>query len=252
MDANGFAVVPTLYTPWEVTQLLTCVESAISSGPAFSCPKEVFAIRGLFAEIPDLWPLLAKSELHELLAEVFPDGCHVVKAMYFDKPSMVNWRVAWHQDLMINVNRRDIYPGFGPWTNKPEGVSVQPPLEVLENICTIRIHLDPCDEKNGALNAVPGSHRMGVLQAADLPALTPNAVACPVPAGGAMLMRPLLLHASYKNTSERPRRVLHIEFASVELPGGLLWRERMPVMALARRGGSTGNAVEKAADKIAN
>ena len=229
LEANGFAVVPGLYSFPEVAQILQCVETAINSGLAFGCPQEVFAIRGLFGEIPNLWPLLATPGLHNLLAEAFPGGCHVIKAMYFDKPSMLNWRVAWHQDLMINVNSRGIHEGFGPWTSKPEGVSVQPPREVLENICTVRIHLDDCDEANGALHVVAGSHRLGVLQGPDMPALTPQSVSCPVPAGGAMLMRPLLLHASHKNTSERPRRVLHIEFASVELPEGLLWRERMPV-----------------------
>lgn len=229
LEANGFATVSNLYSPCEVAQILDCVASAIDSGPAYGCPQEVFAIRGLFAEIPHLWPLLATPALHELLAEVFPAGCHVIKAMYFDKPSLVNWRVAWHQDLMINVNRRGIHEGFGPWTSKPEGVSVQPPREVLENICTLRIHLDDCDEANGALHVVPGSHRLGVLQGADMQGLTPRAVSCPVPAGGALLMRPLLLHASHKNISERPRRVLHLEFASEELPKGLLWRERMAV-----------------------
>ena len=42
-------------------------------------------------------------------------------------------------------------------------------------------------------------------------------------------MKPLLLHASNRSTSNRPRRVMHLEFASVELPAGLAWRERRPI-----------------------
>ncbi|WP_162549742.1 phytanoyl-CoA dioxygenase family protein [Hymenobacter nivis] len=47
-----------------------------------------------------------------------------------------------------------------------------------------------------------------------------------MPAGGAMLMKPLLLHASSRSTSDRPRRVIHLEFSAQELPAGLAWRER--------------------------
>jgi len=37
-------------------------------------------------------------------------------------------------------------------------------------------------------------------------------------------MRPLLLHASSPAVSLSRRRVLHIEYAAEELPGGLEWR----------------------------
>jgi len=226
---NGFAIQAEVYSPAEVAAMLQCIDAALNEGAHFGCPQEVFAIRGLLDEIPELWPIMENQALRSLLAEIFPEGCYVVKAMYFDKPSLLNWRVAWHQDLMINVRERINTPGFGPWTSKPEGVAVQPPRSVLENMCTVRIHLDDCDEHNGALRVVPGSQELGVLFQQDLPTLTPNAVDCPVPAGGAMLMRPLLLHASNRNTTDRPRRVLHLEIASVALPDGLEWRERRPV-----------------------
>ena len=44
-------------------------------------------------------------------------------------------------------------------------------------------------------------------------------------AGDALLMRPLLLHASGRSTSPRHRRVLHIEYAAFALPQGLHWHE---------------------------
>ena len=47
---------------------------------------------------------------------------------------------------------------------------------------------------------------------------------CPVPAGSALLMRPLLQHASSKSSSGKPRRVLHFVFAPRALPQGLRWR----------------------------
>ena len=229
---TGFAILPDLYTDAEVAALLQCVESAPASGPNFRRSQEVFAIRDLVGEVPGLWPLLDTAALRTLLTQLFPAGCHLVKAIYFDKPALSNWLVAWHQDLMINVDRRLNLAGFGPWTSKAEGVSVQPPVSVLENVCTLRIHLDNCDASNGALKVVPGTHRQGALLPAAWAALTPAAEVCAVRAGGAMLMRPLLLHASNRSTSPRPRRVIHLEFASAELPAGLQWRERREVPLL--------------------
>jgi ectoine hydroxylase-related dioxygenase (phytanoyl-CoA dioxygenase family) len=223
---DGFAVLPNLYTPDDVAALLQAVEQAPVSGPNFRRSQEVFAIRNLVGEVPELWPLLANTTLRALLDQLFPAGCHLVKAIYFDKPAGSNWLVAWHQDLMINVDRRANLSGFGPWTSKPEGVSVQPPVAVLENVCTIRIHLDDCDATNGALKVVAGSQQRGVIPATEIIQFTAAATSCAVPAGGAMLMKPLLLHASNRSTSDRPRRVIHLEFSSLELPAEVQWRER--------------------------
>ena len=231
---EGFAVVHNFYSPAEVAALLQAVTSAPGNGPNFRRSQEVFAIRDLLGKVPALWPLLDTAALRTVLKQLFPNDYHLVKAIYFDKPAGSNWLVAWHQNLMINVKQQTDSPGFGSWTNKAEGVSVQPPMAVLENMCTIRIHLDDCDATNGALKVVPGSHQRGVMPAANIASLTPAATSCAVPAGGAMLMKPLLLHASNRSTSEQPRRVMHLEFAFVELPAGLVWRERPAQLAATR------------------
>jgi hypothetical protein len=226
----GHATVPQLYTAAEVAALLHCIEAAPAASPNFRRSQDVFAIRNLLGEVPALWPLLDTPALRELLGEFFPTGCHLTKAIYFDKPAGSNWLVAWHQDLMINVDRRPAdLSGFGPWTAKAGWVAVQPPVAVLENTVTIRLHLDDCDASNGALKVVPGSHLGGVVPAETIAAHTGTATSCVVPAGGAMLMKPLLLHASNRSTSNRPRRVVHLEFSAAELPDGLAWRERRAI-----------------------
>jgi ectoine hydroxylase-related dioxygenase (phytanoyl-CoA dioxygenase family) len=91
----------------------------------------------------------------------------------------------------------------------------------------VRLHLDDADEENGALRVLAGSHRFGRLsdqQVDELAAELPEIVCC-AGAGDALMMRPLLLHASSRSASERRRRVLHIEYAGFELPGGLEWSE---------------------------
>ena len=226
LQEAGFAVVPPLYAPPELAALLRCIEQAPAASPNFRRSQDVFAIRNLLGEVPALWPLLDTPALRRLLGELFPAGCHLTKGIYFDKPAGSNWLVAWHQDLMINVAHRADLPGFGPWTAKAGWVAVQPPVAVLENTVTIRLHLDYCDATNGALKVVPGSHLGGVVPAETIATHTATATVCAVPAGGAMLMKPLLLHASNRSTSNRPRRVIHLEFSAAELPEGLAWRER--------------------------
>jgi hypothetical protein len=104
-----------------------------------------------------------------------------------------------------------------------DGVAhVQPPVELLEQMLAVRIHLDPIDATNGARpprHAPPGPLESGANQLRqDLPEVTCNAAA-----GDALLMRPLLLHASSRATVDRPRRVLHIEYAGCNLPARLAW-----------------------------
>ncbi|GAB3835694.1 phytanoyl-CoA dioxygenase family protein [Hymenobacter jeollabukensis] len=222
---DGFAVVEQVYAPAEIRAMLAIIEQAGAAGGNFRRTADLFAIRSLLTELPALRPLIWNERFTRLLNQLLPAPPHLVKAIYFDKPAGSNWVVAWHQDLMVAVDRRAELPGFGPWNVRPEGVNVQPPRQYLEGICTLRIHLDACDAQNGALRVVPGSHRHGPIHAAAIADFTPHAQVCPVPAGGVMLMKPLTLHASHRSLDERPRRVIHLEFSSQPLPAGLHWRE---------------------------
>ena len=107
---------------------------------------------------------------------------------------------------------------------KADVLHVQPPAEVLEHMVSVRLHLDNCGEENGALRVIPGSHLHGRIPEADIPAMreTPEVV-CAVGIGGALLMRPLLLHASSPSRVPGHRRVVHLDFASVQLPNGMRW-----------------------------
>jgi ectoine hydroxylase-related dioxygenase (phytanoyl-CoA dioxygenase family) len=148
-----------------------------------------------------------------------------VKLTIFDKTARANWKVPWHQDLTISVRQRRDLPGFGLWSVKGGVPHVQPPVDVLARTIAIRVHLDETTTSNGALRVLPGTHRLGRIAEADIPVLRqqiPETV-CPVPAGGAMAMSPLLLHASSPSVSPSRRRVLHFEFSDYSLPDGLSW-----------------------------
>jgi Phytanoyl-CoA dioxygenase (PhyH) len=148
-----------------------------------------------------------------------------VRAIFFDKNLEANWLVPWHQDLAIAVAGRNETPGFTGWSIKDETLHVLPPREILESMMTIRLHLDDCDASNGALKILPVTHRLGKLGAADISKWMAHSepVICELSKGDALLMRPLLLHASSPAENPKHRRVLHIEYATQELPNGLKW-----------------------------
>jgi ectoine hydroxylase-related dioxygenase (phytanoyl-CoA dioxygenase family) len=153
-------------------------------------------------------------------------------ASSFDKIPDANWKVPWHQDVTIAVQDKVEVEGFGPWSMKSDVVHVQPPAYVLERILSVRLHLDTCGEADGALRVVPGSHRQGRIPEEQIPTVRQSSCehVCALEVGGALLMRPLLLHASSPSHVPEHRRVVHLDFAAVELPGGMKWfRQEQPI-----------------------
>ena len=182
--------------------------------------------RGLLRQ-PEVAALARSDRLLTLLRPHLEDEPRAVRAIYFDKSPAANWLVAWHQDLTLAVQERREVAGFGPWSEKDGIPHVQPPARLLEQMLTIRIHLDHADETNGALRVLPGTHNLGRLTAGriqQLRAEVPEHL-CEASAGDALLMRPLLLHASGRSNTDRHRRILHIEYAAFDLPGGLRWMD---------------------------
>ena len=183
-------------------------------------------VRGALTE-----PLLrsvATGPLRDLVVPYLGAAAFAVRALVFDKTPLANWKVAWHQDVTIPVTEYRECPGWGPWSRKAGTWHVRPPAEVLEGMLTVRLHLDDCGATNGPVRVIPGSHLAGRLSDAQIETVRRDGVPCDclVPFGGALLMRPLLLHASAPATAPAHRRVFHVEYAATELPDGFVWAER--------------------------
>ncbi|HEY8968086.1 MAG TPA: phytanoyl-CoA dioxygenase family protein [Puia sp.] len=221
---QGFCILGNVYSDEEIQRIVEKIGGADHIGPAFRKSSDLFAIRRFLHVVPDVRPVIFTPALQAIISSFGPDY-FPVKSIYFDKPGSSNWFVSYHQDLTISVDKKVEYPGFSGWTVKQDRFSVQPPVDVLENIFTIRIHLDDTDEGNGALRVAPGSHLHGVVRP-ELTNLSGEQV-CKVGRGGVMIMKPLLLHASGRTVDARNRRVIHIEFSNRALPGGLEWGERV-------------------------
>jgi len=179
--------------------------------------------------------VLGKSKLLRELADggapwraaeaILGPAVRPTKLTVFEKAARSNWKVPFHQDLTISVSHRCDLPGYGPWSVKDGIQHVQPPLAVLQRVIAVRLHLDETPAGNGALRVLPGTHKLGRIsrdRIASLRRQIPEA-ACPLPAGGAMLMSPLLLHASSPAATPSHRRVLHFEYSDAALPDDLHW-----------------------------
>ena len=169
--------------------------------------------------------LLDSEKLRELVASICGGRPILIRSILFDKNDNANWLIPWHQDLTIAVREKRVTRSFGPWSVKDGVCHVHAPQEVLSQILTIRVHLDDCPAENGALKVLPGSHLLGRLKKDQILQLSneSNPVVCEVARGGLLLMRPLLVHSSLPSDTPVHRRVLHLEFTSQELPGGLEW-----------------------------
>lgn len=219
-DSNGFVLLKSIVSDGDIELLKRTIGEFMTS-PATPGVRHLlrrsFAVRRL-AKSPAIIGIAAKY----LGAAAKP-----VKAIFFDKTPASNWYVTWHQDLTIAVKEKIEIPEYGPWSVKDDIPHVQPPASVLQNMIAIRIHLDSCSEENGALKFICGSHKSGKLTAEEICEWKEKnkSTCCPADRGDVIVMRPLILHSSSKASKPEHRRVLHIEYAAADLPGGLKWSE---------------------------
>lgn len=136
-----------------------------------------------------------------------------VRALLMAKGEGQAWGIDWHRDTTFAVAEPREVAGFDGWVNKGPFYQVQAPWELVAQVRTLRVHLDDAGPAQGPLLVQPGSHagegggtRM-----------------VPAERGEVIAMHPLLLHASEPPQDLAPRRVLHVEFAAFDLPGGLRW-----------------------------
>jgi ectoine hydroxylase-related dioxygenase (phytanoyl-CoA dioxygenase family) len=231
LDRDGFAILERVFTSEQVAELTEVTRncSSTSSAGVLERRGEVYGVRDLLWRVPAVRRLARSRELADIVASILEPEAFVVRGLFFDKTLSTNWNLPWHQDLTIAVRARRDVPGFGPWTLKAGISHVHAPADLLERMVTLRLHLDDCRAQSGPMRVLPGSHAMGKLDPGAVASWSARAgelaVDCLVPAGGAVVMRPLLLHSSAAGTAAGHRRVIHLEYAAEALPDALEWSE---------------------------
>jgi len=197
------------------------IEDVVSS----DIKKQKGGIRNAEKKYQSIKNLVSSEKLFNRARNYLLNEPKVVRVIFFDKTIENNWLVTWHQDRTVAVTERFALEGWGSWSVKDSTHHVQPPLEVLNNMVTFRIHLDAANEKNGCLKVMPCSHELGILSQDEINQYCNNhtPINCVVNKGDTLIMRPHLLHSSSKAVNPTNRRVVHIEFSGFCLPEGILW-----------------------------
>lgn len=203
-ECEGFEVIKGVLNSAEIGELRVAVDE-LAAAEEKAC---VCGVAGKSVLIRDL----AESNT---LRRFLPADYILVRSILFDKTADENWPVLWHQDLTIAVRERKEVAGYGPWSVKDGVEHVQPPSEVLQQMVTLRVHLDPTPETNGALRVIKQSHQSGKMETSSVHKAVKGGqeVVCECEPGDVLKMSPLVLHASRRSEQPTRRRVLHFEYA---------------------------------------
>lgn len=217
LDKNGFSIIENCFDDDVLEEISNFIEKNNFN----------FSERQLFNKYPELQEIIFENHsFRKLFTSICDESYFLSKAIYFNKSPKSNWFVGYHQDLSIGVKNKVEVEQYHSWTTKKEQLGVIPPINILENTITFRIHLDKTDATNGVLKVISKSHKKGMIRVDnDFDALKEGEeVTCNLDNGGIMIMKPLLLHSSQKSISEKNRRVLHLEFCNREIP--MEWLEK--------------------------
>ena len=212
---DGYLVVPAV---------LTDAECAAAASKVHLADPAAGGTRCLLSQ-PWCAALAASLREHPALQGLIAPDSVAVQCNYFEKSAGRNWLVPIHQDLSIPVANRVADTSLRGWSEKEGVLFVRAPVGVLEQLVAVRIHLDVCGAEDGPGRVVPGSHRRGVIGDSDAIACRAagHETVCLAGVGAALVLRPLLLHASSKGRGAGRRRVLHFVFGPRDLPFGLAW-----------------------------
>ena len=243
LQTDGFCILESCLNSSECREWMALVSESIEKADTAgrlqtttADQKVTYGSRNLLSICPQVVQLLNLQTIAFHCREILGAQYGVVRGLYFDKPPGVSWSLPWHQDLTIAVANHAgavhySTDGFSKPTIKAGINHVEAPRSLLESMLTVRIHLDAMNQNNGPVLVRKGSHLLGKLSQCE--AVSENeAFEVHCPAGSAMLMRPLLSHASIasKPHTNLHRRTIHLELSATKrLPDGFLWQKYFPV-----------------------
>jgi hypothetical protein len=226
LQQNGYAWVRNTLQSSIIADIGSELQLAIdqsSHDSVIQGSKQIVGVRNLMA----VWPECIR--LGTRLLGYLPDGSttslHLVRVLFFDKPPGRSWALPLHRDETIAIAKHppldEIPPGFSRPTIKAGVFHIVAPPSLLDQMLTLRLHLDPMNEQNGSLFVVPGSHIQspGGQSQPEIEYLRASM-------GDLLAMRPRLLHGSQQSRAGcvHNRRILHFEFAPTNLlPAPLQW-----------------------------
>lgn len=224
-DEKGFLILKNVLNEDETSHHIKSLSKLKSANGVSKKKDSIYGVRNLLNLSPEVKEFAESEAVRKIVKKFIGKNANPVRAIYFDKTADANWKVPWHQDLTISVEEKIETEGFSAWSLKAGIQHVQPTVEILENILTLRFHLDDADETNGALKVLEGTHKYGRLSADKIKLCKrkTNSCLCVASKGDVLIMKPLLVHSSLAGSNPKNRRVIHMDFSNVSLPNGLKW-----------------------------
>jgi hypothetical protein len=138
---NGFAVIPGVLLPRDVSRILIRLVSS-------EMRRSRAGIRHILSHSV-VTELALDSRLLGLAQEVLDSSAIPFRATLFDKSQTANWLVVWHQDTALPLRKRVDTPGWGPWSIKDGVHYAHAPACALEQVLALRVHLDDSRAQSG-------------------------------------------------------------------------------------------------------
>ncbi|MEO1410765.1 MAG: WYL domain-containing protein [Bacteroidota bacterium] len=222
LEFRGSYVLRKVYSRREVQKIRKLIETYRDERSI-----EATTLPALFEQLPQLPTLLWTPNLQKIVETIAP-GAHCVRAIYYERGKRIAGDTQWRQHQRIKVAQQKAVRGYRDWFETADGFEVCPPDPIAFGRFCLRIHLDPSDTGHGALQVLPGSHRLRH-QAEGIATISQNSIpqVCTVPEGGIHVFHPMILHAlePEKGGQQRPQRLVFLEFSTHQLDGGLRWAE---------------------------
>ena len=214
---KGYVVVEGVLSPEKLKRLRQETEAIIARASEVTANNEIYDLEDSHsAQNPRVrrikephnhskyfWDLFCDSDITEVLVPLLGDNIRIYGAKMNMKAAGYGAPVEWHQDW-----------AFYPHTN--------------DDVLATGLLLDDCDESNGPLMVLPGSHKGPIYDHhADgffCGAFDPDAEGLDVspsemltgPAGSMTIHHVRAVHGSALNTSSRQRRLLLTEYAAAD------------------------------------
>jgi hypothetical protein len=227
LEYKGFAIFNSVFGRKEIKQMKITIQKYQKENPM----ENLHECRNILHKIPAVQKLVFSQNLLKIVGSI-GQNLFLTKAIYLDKLTEADSESSWHQQLTINVKTKIDTAGFSGWKSKEGIFEVCPTDDILKNTIIVRVHFEDSNDQNGALKIFPGSHNKK-LSPSEIELITKSSIplTCNVAMSGVHIMKPLLLHTSSMATSQKPRRVLHLEFNTMDLPNGLEWAEKQVIFS---------------------
>jgi len=177
------------------------------------------------ARIPPTLDIVSALAPVDCLAKALLPGAKPVRVVAFNKSEQHNWTLPWHQDRVIALRERAETPHFINWTRKSNVWHAEPPVDLLERMLFLRIHLDPADGDNGCLEIAVRSHSGGRIADDRAEGIASAAITeqCIAKRGDVLAAKALILHRSGASRRAVSRRAIRVDYSADDLPAPLQW-----------------------------